>query len=497
MDKFNNFLFLKYFGKHVFFTVLVLLTASCNNRNIQTDKPNIIFIMADDLGYGHLGCYGQQFIQTPNLDKLASEGIKFKQAYSGCSLCAPARSTLMTGTHSGHTSVRGNGGGVSLQKNDVTVAEILKQAGYATGIFGKWGLGEEGTVGVPTKKGFDQFFGYLHQLHAQFYYPEFLWENEEKFFIPENANNRCGVYSHDLIMEKAFDFLKRHKSESFFLYLPLAIPHHEFVAPEESMQMYRGKFEENPIPHWRDGYALPDEPRATMAAMITHMDKSLGELFSLLAELNLEENTLVLFTSDNGAAHGALPDPEFFNASGPLRGLKGSLYEGGIRVPLIAKWPNHIQPGSESTHKLYFPDVLPTLAELAGVQELVPDYTDGISFLPALQGNKNQKEHEFLYWEVAGYQRTPPYAEKTSTLKQAVVFGNWKAVKNSPESSVELYNLDTDIGEKHDVAAKNPELVKKADQIMQAEHIPAPPQVDMTAEQARKLYVPEVSCAGK
>jgi len=481
----------------VFFAVMIFLTAACKNRKTDAVKPNIIFIMADDLGYGHMGCYGQQLIQTPNLDRLASEGMRFTQAYSGCSLCAPARSTLMTGTHSGHTSVRGNGGGVSLLNNDVTVAEILKQAGYTTGIFGKWGLGEEGTVGIPNKKGFDEFFGYLHQLHAQFYYPEFLWENKEKFFIPENANNHCGVYSHDLIMEKAFDFLRRHKSDPFLLYLPLAIPHHEFVAPEASVQMYRGKFEEFPIPHWRNGYALPDEPRATMAAMITHMDKSLGDLFSLLAELKLEENTLVIFTSDNGAAHGALPDPEFFNASGPLRGLKGSLYEGGIRVPMIAKWPEHIQPGSESSHNLYFPDVLPTLAELAGVQELIPENIDGISFLMALKGNKNQKEHAFLYWEVANYERSLPYAEITSSLKQAVLLGHWKAIKNTPESPVELYNLASDIGEKYNVAAENPDLVKQAEQIMQAEHVLAPPQVDMTGEEARMLYVPEVSCGGK
>ncbi|NQU52307.1 MAG: sulfatase-like hydrolase/transferase [Bacteroidetes bacterium] len=187
--------------------------------------------MADDLGYGHLGCYGQKLIQTPNIDKLAEEGMKFTQAYSGCALCAPARSTLMTGTHSGHTSVRGNGGGVSLQETDITVAEVLKKAGYKTGLFGKWGLGEQGTVGVPNKKGFDEFFGYLHQLHAQFYYPDFLWENGTKYIIPENADDRCGAYSHDLIMDKAFEFVKKHKSDPFFLYLPIAIPHHEFVAP--------------------------------------------------------------------------------------------------------------------------------------------------------------------------------------------------------------------------------------------------------------------------
>ncbi len=495
MNKFNLFLLLKFRWKLLFFGILLVTMVACKNHFTNTVKPNIIFIMADDLGYGHLGCYGQQLIQTPNVDKLAAEGMRFTQAYSGCSLCAPARSTLMTGMHTGHTSVRGNGGGVSLQKDDITVAQILKQAGYVTGIFGKWGLGEEGTVGIPNKKGFDEFFGYLHQLHAQFYYPEFLWQNEEKYFIPENENNRCGIYSHDLIMEKAFEFVKKNSGNPFFLYLPLTIPHHEFVAPETALEMYSGKFEEHPISHWRDGYALPEEPRATMAAMISHMDKGVGDLMKLLKEINIDENTLVIFTSDNGAASGPLPDPEFFKANGSLRGLKGSLYEGGIRVPIIARWKDHIQPGSESNHPLYFPDVLPTFAELAGVSELIPENTDGISFLPSLFRNKNQKKHPFLYWEDADYERTPPFGEINLTLKQAILKGDWKAVKNSPNSPVELYNLVFDIGEQNDVASEYPELVKRMEQIMRDEHVAAPPQVDMTAAEAQKLYVPEVACS--
>jgi len=451
--------------------------------------------MADDLGYGHLGCYGQKLIQTPNIDKLAEEGMKFTQAYSGCALCAPARSTLMTGTHSGHTSVRGNGGGVSLQETDITVAEVLKKAGYKTGLFGKWGLGEQGTVGVPNKKGFDEFFGYLHQLHAQFYYPDFLWENGTKYIIPENADDRCGAYSHDLIMDKAFEFVKKHKSDPFFLYLPIAIPHHEFVAPESAMKIYRGKFEEHAMPHWRDGYALPDEPRATMAAMITHMDKGVGELMQLLKELQLDKNTLVIFTSDNGAAHGPLPDPEFFNASGPLRGLKGSLYEGGIRVPMIARWTNHIKPGTVNNHINYFPDVLPTLAELGDVAQFVPNGLDGISFLTTLLGNNSQKEHDFLYWEDANYERVSPFAMEEETLLQAVRIGKWKAVKNSPESACELYDISIDIGEKNNLAANNPKIVKEMLVIMKREHKNAPPQVDVTAEEAQKLYIPKVACA--
>jgi len=476
------------------FFVLFIFTQSCKQTENKAIKPNIIYIMADDLGYGHLGCYGQQFIHTPNIDTLAKEGMRFTQAYSGCSLCAPARSTLMTGTHAGHTSVRGNGGGVSLLNTDVTVAEVLKKAGYATGLFGKWGLGEEETIGIPNNQGFDDFFGYLHQLHAQFYYPDFLWENETKFFIKENANDKCGVYSHDLIMEKAFKFVKKNKSQPFFLYLPLAIPHHEFAAPESAMKMYSGKFKEHPIQHWRDGYALPDEPRATMAAMITHMDKGIGDLMKLLKELNLDKNTLVIFTSDNGAARGPLPDPDFFNASGPLRGLKGSLYEGGIRVPMIARWPEYITSGSESKHLTYFPDVLPTLAELGDASGFVPENIDGISFVPELLGKKDQKKHEFLYWEDSGYERQEPFSATPGKLEQAVLLGQWKGVKNSPNSPIELYNLSVDIGEINDVAEENPDIVKTIKQIMKREHQQAPPQLDMTASEARKLYVPEVFC---
>lgn len=476
------------------FCVSSLALSGCTDQVAEQQKPNIIFIMADDLGYNHLGCYGQKLIKTPHIDALASEGVRFTQAYSGCSLCAPARSTLMTGTHGGHTSVRGNGGGVSLQEEDITVAQVLKKAGYKTGLFGKWGLGEEGTVGIPNEKGFDEFFGYLHQLHAQFYYPDFVWDNQNKYFIPENEGNKCGKFSHDLMMERAFDFVKKHKSEPFFLYLPVLIPHHEFVAPEISMKLYRGKFEEHPIPHWRDGYALPQEPRATMAAMITHMDSSIGQLMSLLKELQIDNNTIVIFTSDNGAAHGPLPDPDFFNASGELRGLKGSLYEGGIRVPMIARWPNKIESGTINEHITYFPDVMPTLAELGGATGFVPKNIDGLSIVPSLLYKTGQEAHEFLYWEDADYERNEPYNNIEGTMVQAVLIKQWKAIKNSSDGSVELYNLAVDIGESNDVAGDYPDIVKEAVEIMEREHIDAPPQVDMTPEKAHDLYVPDETC---
>jgi arylsulfatase A-like enzyme len=468
-------------------SIPLLRYSSCKTVD---NRPNIIFIMADDLGYGHLGCFGQKIIQTPHIDKLSREGMTFTQAYSGCSVCAPSRDTLMTGRHSGHISVRGNGGGVSLSKNDTTIAQILKKAGYATGLFGKWGLGEEGTVGVPNKKGFDEFFGYLHQLHAQFYYPEFLWDNQTKYQLPANRDGQRGQYSHDLIMERASAFIGKHYTQPFFLYLPVAIPHHEFIAPEETLQMYRGKFEENPIDHWRDGYALPKEPKATFAAMVTHLDKSVGKLMALLKEFRIDDNTVVIFTSDNGAAHGPLENAAFFQANGPLRDYKGSLYEGGIRVPMIARWSGHIEPASKNNHVTYFPDYLPTLAELAGASSFVPENIDGLSIVPTLREQGQQMKHQMLYWEDAEYERIPPYQMIKSTFMQAVRIDQWKAVVNSPAAPIELYNLSDDLGEEHDIANKNPQIIQKIKNILNTAHQEAPPQTDMTHAEAARLYVP-------
>ncbi len=465
----------------------------CRSSKIAHKKPNIIFIMADDLGYGHLGCYGQTIIQTPNIDQLAKEGMSFSQSYAGCTVCAPSRATLMTGLHSGHISVRGNGGGVSLQEKDVTVAQLLKQAGYVTGLFGKWGLGEAGTVGVPNRKGFDEFFGYLHQLHAQFYYPEFLWENETKYLIPENTNMQRKVYSPDLILKRSMDFIRRHANAPFFLYLPLTLPHHEFIVPKEALKMYSGKFDENPIPHWRDGYALPQEPKATFAAMVSYMDKGFGNLMKLLHELNLEKDTIVIFTSDNGAANGPLENAEFFHANGPLRGYKRDLYEGGIRVPMIVRWPEYIRPSSSSNQITYFPDMMPTLLELAGVKEQLPPNIDGISIVPTLLKKGRQREHKSLYWEKAMYNRVPPYGRMHESLKQAVRMGKWKAVKNSPDAKIELYDLTKDLREKNNVADEYPKIVQEMEKIMEASHRDAPPQVDKTAAEAKKMYVPHPS----
>jgi arylsulfatase A-like enzyme len=440
-------------------------------------------MMADDLGYGHLGCYGQEIIQTPHIDQLAAEGLKFTQAYSGCTVCAPARSVLMTGYHSGHTPVRGNSGGISLRDEDLTMAEILKSAGYTTGLFGKWGLGDGQTEGIPNKQGFDRFFGYLHQLHAQFYYTDYLWNNQEKYPLPGNMDGKREQYTHDVILEKALEFIRENKGGPFFCFLSMTIPHHEFAAPDETLRMYSGKFEEHPLDfRWREGYANPKEPKATMAAMITHMDKGVGQVVRLLDELGIRENTLVLFVSDNGAGDYGLAEPEFFKANGPLRGYKGSLYEGGIRVPAVASWPGRIEAGSDSAQVWYFADLMPTYAELAGASAKVPQDCDGLSIVPALVGEETagraQQDHEFLYWESG--------SEKE--LKKAVRIGDWKAVWPNPAAPIELYNLAVDVGEQNNVVDENPRIAVQARQILSREHLPPPPQTEPEAPDARYYY---------
>lgn len=442
--------------------------------------PNIIFMMADDLGYGHLGCYGQKKIRTPNLDRMAMEGMRFTQHYSGSTVCAPARSSLMTGLHAGHTPVRGNSGGMPLLDEDVTVAEVLKKAGYATGIFGKWGLGDADTSGVPTRQGFDEFYGYLHQLHAHFYYPHFLWRNEKKEFLPGNREDFRKQYSHDLIVEEAKKFIQKNRERPFFLYLPFTIPHAEVLVPEDSLAEYLGKFPETPFTSKpRMHYAPQPAPRAALAAMITRMDRDIGDLLTLLRSLNLDDNTIVIFTSDNGGATievGA--DAEFFEASGPLRGFKTDLYEGGVRVPLLARWPGKIAAGGTSNHVCAFWDFMPTFAELAGTQPA--SGIDGISIVPALlgaaQAGRQQQQHEFLYWETGVHER----------LSQAVRTGDWKGVRLRPDQPLELYNLKSDLGEKDNVAARNPEVVDKIENYLRSARTEPRPQVDPPSRDGRR-----------
>ncbi len=422
-------------------------------------KPNIVFILTDDLGYGDLGSYGQTKIRTPFIDKIASEGIQFTNCYSGSPVCAPSRNCLMTGQHTGHIRIRHNKSSVtkeriSLEPTDVTVAEVLKKAGYTTGLIGKWGLGEPGTQGIPNKKGFDYFFGYLNQNHAHFYYPEYLWRNEEKIFYPENKNKKRVTYSHDLFVNEALAFIDKNKNTPFFLYLALTIPHAELLVPEDSLNEYKGKFpEDKPFGGEPGGYAAQDYPRAAYAAMITRMDRDVGRLMNKLEELGIDDDTIVFFTSDNGPSDEAGSDPEFFGSTGSLRGGKTNLYEGGIRIPMLVRYRGKIKPGI-SNHTWAFWDFLPTVTEL--VNNVPLKDIDGISILPLFFG-KEQKQHDYLYWEIKTNKKE---------FNQAVRIGNWKAVRSNPEKPVELYDLTIDQSEKNDLSSRHAGIVKRVEKIM-------------------------------
>lgn len=412
-------------------------------------KPNFLFILLDDLGYGDFGCYGQKYIQTPNVDRLAREGTRFTDAYAGGAVCAPSRSCLMTGQHTGHTPVRANAGTVPILPGDVTLAEVLKKAGYATGGFGKWGLGDAGSTGVPTKHGFDEFFGYLHQVHAHSYYPEFLWDNDKKFPLPGNAKGARKQYSAELIAQRSFEFLKKHRNEPFFLYACYTLPHAKFEIPD--LGIYRDK----PWPETQKAYA----------AMVTLADHYIGQLLKLLADLGLEKDTVVFVTSDNGAHSGEGKGFEFFRSNGPLRGEKGQLYEGGIRVPMIVRWPGHTPAGKTDSTPWAFWDVLPTLAELAGIKP--PAGIDGISVTPLLRGEGAFKlaKREFLYWEAPVWEnKTGRFRE--GVLPQAVRMGRWKALRTKRGAPLALYDLETDIGETRDVSAQHPAEVRRIEEFL-------------------------------
>ena len=456
--------------------VTALLLAVCSLSAAAADRPNMIFIMADDLGYGDLGCFGQQVIKTPRLDRMAAEGMKFTDFYAGNTVCAPSRSVLMTGLHMGHTHVRGNAGGdnmliQSLRDRDVTVAEVLKAAGYTNALVGKWGLGEFDQPGSPLRQGFDRFFGYLNQVHAHNYYPEFIWNDEANMplrnVVKRNERAYGGFtggaatkrvdYTHDLFVEEARDFIRENKDGPFFLYLPLTIPH----ANNEGTRM-TGDGAEVP------GYGIyadknwPNQDKG-QAAMITRMDGDVGRILDYLRELGIAEDTLVFFTSDNGPHDEAGHDLDRFDPSGPLRGTKRALYEGGIRVPTIAWWPGTVPAGTTSDHIGYFGDWMATAAELAGAD--VPADTDSISFVPTLKGHADaQKQHDYLYWE---------FYEQGS--RQAVRFGDWKAIRQPMlTGSIELYDLGKDLGESNDVAADHAKQVARAAKMMDEAHTPHP-----------------------
>jgi arylsulfatase A-like enzyme len=394
--------------------------------------PNIVFIMLDDLGYGDFGCYGQQKIKTPNVDRLATEGRRFLNCYAGGAVCAPSRSVLMTGLHTGHTPVRANAGTVPLSKEDVTLVQVLKTAGYATGGFGKWGLGDAGSTGIPTRHGFDEFFGYLHQVHAHSYYPDFLWDGEKKFPLG-------GKYSADIIAERSTDFIRRHKDAPFFLYACYTLPHGKFELPSLT------PYENEP---WTEG-------QKTYAAMVTKADSYIGNILSVLRELRLEQNTVVFVTSDNGAQSGAGKGFDFFRSNGVLRGHKGDLYEGGIRVPMIVKWPGVVRPRTLSLEPWAFWDVMPTLAEIADTK--VPVQIDGFSVLPLLRGIP-QRVHQYLYWE-ANVTDKQTGRIRPEPVSRAVRKGRWKGICPKPGAAFELYDLDSDSTEARDIAAQHPAIV--------------------------------------
>jgi len=447
----------------------VLTLAGCasvaGGRSGSKGKPNIVYVLADDLGYAEVGCYGQKKIRTPNIDKLASQGMKFTQHYSGNPVCAPSRCTLMTGLHTGHSQIRGNkqvggkegwklgstiGGQWPLVEGTVTVAKILQEAGYVTGAFGKWGLGRVGTTGDPNKQGFDRFYGYICQRQAHTFYPNHLWSDGEIEWIKANEGGKEEVYSHDLIAEEALKFVKANKGRRFFLYVPFTIPHVALQVPEDSLAEYKGKWPDPPY-DGKKGYIPHEHPRACYAGMVTRMDKDVGRIMSLLDELGLADNTLFIFTSDNGPTYAGGADSEFFESAGPLRGLKGSVYEGGIRVPFIARWPGKIERGSETDHPSAFWDFLPTACEIVGAA--APADIDGISYLPTLLGKaRKQKKHDVMYWELGG--------------RQGVRMGDWKAIRAKAGNKVELYNLADDIGEQNDMAGKEPEVLAKMTELL-------------------------------
>ena len=452
-----------------------LALISCGRKS-DNELPNIVYILADDLGYGDLSCYGQNKFSTPNIDRLASQGMLFKQHYTGCTVSAPSRSCLMTGLHTGHTPIRGNKeiipeGQWSLPSESVTVAEILKTKGYTTGAFGKWGLGYIGSEGDPNVQGFDVFVGYNCQRLAHNYYPDHLWHNNEKIILHDNDSGKTGAYGPDIIHEAALKFIETNKDKPFFLFYPTTIPHAEIIAKEEYMALFRGEFDpEKPYrgvdegPSYRRGpYGSQPEPHAGFAAMIKQLDDYVGEITDYLTEMGIEENTIVIFVSDNGPHLEGGADPQYFNSSGDLRGFKRDLYEGGIRTPMLVKWPAKIKAGAKSDHVSAFWDVLPTFADIAGAE--LPENIDGISFLPELLGKK-QKLHEYLYWE---------FHEQGG--RQAVRMNNWKSVRlnvnKDPDSEPELYDLSKDPGETNNVATSNPETLEKIKDIMLKAHTPS------------------------
>jgi len=477
--------------KYLIVVIGLVLTFSCNDSNKkkaadalmqQTNdakiKPNIIYILADDLGYGDLSVYGQKKFKTPNIDKLAEQGMLFTQHYSGSTVCAPSRSALMTGMHTGHTVVRGNKeirpeGQHPIPDSTYTLAEAMKKAGYVTGAFGKWGLGFPSSEGDPTNQGFDIFYGYNCQRLGHNYYPYHLWSNNDSIVLSENMDKKDGAYAPELIHEQTLKFIDTNKDAPFFLFVPSIIPHAELAAPKVYMKKHRGKYLPEKIyegvddgPEFNLGpYRSQKETHAAFAAMINVLDNQVGDILAKVEDLGIADNTIVIFTSDNGPHTEGGADPEYFDSNGPLKGTKRDLYEGGIRVPMIASWPGKIAPGSTSDHASAFWDIFPTLSEIVGLTP--PDDIDGVSLLPTLLGkDADQKKHDYLYWE---------FHEKGG--RQAVRKGKWKAVRyevfKNPDAPLELYDLENDQGEENNIASKHPDIVADMEHILKTARTPS------------------------
>ena len=432
------------------------LGAGRNLLAAPAPRPNIVFVLADDLGFGDLGCYGQTRIETPNIDRLASEGLRFTHAYAGSTVCAPSRCALMTGLHTGHGHTRGNmSPDLPLRPGDLTVAEVLKRAGYRTALSGKWSLGQLGSTGYPTRKGFDEWFGYFSQIHAHNYYPEHLLSGETDFLCHGNMGTQRKDYAPDLFTARALDFLNRQSAaQPFFLHVC-------YTAPHANNEMGRDTGNGMEVPSDAPYSALSwPQAEKNFAAMITRMDADVGRLAAALHSKGLENNTLFIFTSDNGPHREGGHNPSFFESSGPLRGIKRDLYEGGIRVPFIARWPAAIRAGGQSDYPWAFWDFLPTAAELAGAS--VPAGLDGVSIVPTLLG-RSQPPHEHFYWEF-----------HEGGFAQAVRTGNWKGVRKAPRAKVELYDLAADPSERNDIAAAHADVVSRIETLMRSSRTPSP-----------------------
>lgn len=503
---------MKHLTKQSFFTFGAIglatgLTLTGCQQQKPEQKPNIIYILADDLGYGELGCYGQKLIETPNIDQLAANGMRFTQHYAGAPVCAPSRCVLLTGKHMGHAFIRGNDewgergkvwdykamiadsvleGQRPLPENEITIAQMLKTAGYKTGIVGKWGLGAPHTNSTPLHKGFDFFFGYNCQRQAHTYYPIHLYKNDRRVYLDNDTvapNTRLDEgadpysadsykkfnlkeFSGDLMFDELTNFVNENKNQPFYMYWATPFPHAPIQAPQHWVDYYVKKFGDEEPYLGNKGYFPHRYPHAGYAAMISYLDEQVGKLVQQLKDLGIYENTLIVFTSDNGPTYNGGTDSPWFNSGGPFKSEmgwgKGFTHEGGCRVPMIASWPAKIKKGTESHLISAFWDVMPTLCDIAGIQ--TPDYADGISFLPELTGN-DQKQHEYLYWEF------PEYGGQ-----QAVRLGKWKGIRKDIRKgnmNIALYNLETDIQEQNDIAADHPEIVKQMEEIMIREHVEA------------------------